>query len=362
MSGHPPRRRLHLHVGLPKTGTTFLQGCLPCNRGWFAERGFDLAPLSDAKGAHHALAWRLRDEGAEAAAAVLRGAAREAAPGRALIASSEVFAGVMTDAERARAFAAALAPDFETWIHITLRRQDQLRESAYAEVARLGARLGPPDPAPAPDGPPMDGLYRNPALERRLEIFADAFGEAALRVTVYHDARRRDPLATFCGQLGLEPPETPVLPERFRNDSMPRRKTLVIAPFKKDDRRHARMVMEAVQASARIETDAIKPLLSPAARRGIVEASREENRRILERWGPMVDGEWLLEAPADEPDWVPAAPPRASDYLSLWLDLMRASLGGGNRRRWPGRLRDAAALTVLTIGAARKARRDRREG
>ena len=354
------RRPLHLHVGLPKTGTTYLQGCLLALRGWFAERGYDLAPMSDGMGAHHPLAFLLRDAGAQAAAAVLRAAAAQAPPGRGLVASSEVFSGVMTDPALARAFAAALAPDFDVTVHVTLRRPDRLRESAYAEMARFHARLGPPDPAPQLTGTPAaDGLYRNASMGWRLNVFAEAFGEDALRVSVYHDVRRRDPLAAFCAGLGLEAPPPPELSARHRNDALPRRKTLMIAAFRKTRRRCKRMVFEALRDSPRIADDGIKTLLSPAARRAIVEAEREDNRGILARWGPVEDGGWLLEPPEEEPGWFPAASPRMSEFAGLWLDLMRAALGSAGRRPL-GRLRDAVELTELTIGAARKSRRDHR--
>lgn len=350
------KRRLHLHVGLPKTGTTYLQGCLKLNGDWLAEQGFVCAPMADDNGAHHPLARLLGSDGPEAVAAVLDEAAAREAPSRAFVASSEIFCGELTNADMARDLADALAPGFDTVIHITLRRQDHLRESAYAEVARLGARLPPPRPEARPAAREMDGLYENPALETRLAILEQAFGRDAVRVAVYHDAQRRDPFALFCSQLGIEPPRSTRQPPRARNDSLPRRKTLLIAPFEKAQRRYARLVHHAVRDSRCIQTDAPKAILSPDRRRAIVEAMHEENARIVARYAP-IDGDWLLQLPTDEPDWFPAAPPRRSEYLGLWVDLMRAALGDG-ARSLPGRVKDAIVLSVLTFRAARQARRD----
>ena len=42
----PTSRRLYVHIGLPKTGTSFLQAALLHNREVLAEQGLDLVPVS----------------------------------------------------------------------------------------------------------------------------------------------------------------------------------------------------------------------------------------------------------------------------------------------------------------------------
>ena len=40
----PTSRRLYVHIGLPKTGTSFLQAAVLHNRAVLAEQGLDLVP------------------------------------------------------------------------------------------------------------------------------------------------------------------------------------------------------------------------------------------------------------------------------------------------------------------------------
>lgn len=343
-----PRRELFLHLGLPKTGTTYLQKCLALNRDWFAAQGFAMGPLQNANGAHHELAWRFRDEGPEAFAETLR-----RAPGDRLIVSSEVFDDLLLEPGTAETLARALAPDFAAVAIAVLRRQDLLKESAYAEVAKLHRRMGPlrAEPDPALAGRPS--VFDDPDLDARLAALEAAFGPGAVRVAVYRDDRRRDPLEQFCGLLGLAPPAAPRRPEGRANESLPRRKTQLLAPFDKSDPRLARAVFDAVSRNRRIAVDAPKFLLSPAERRAVAARHLEGNRRLVARHAPE-DGDWLLTLPPDEPDWFPAAPPRLAEYLRIWAALMRATLR--DRGRGLGaRLRDARALTAMTAAAARDA-------
>lgn len=339
------RRELHLHVGLHKTGTTFLQKCLDLNRAEIEAQGFTLAPMQDADGAHHPLARKLRDEGPEAMAAVLR-----AARGRRLVASSEVFCEVMNRPEPARALQAALAPDFDVTIHLVLRRQDFLKESGYAEVTKFAPR-----PAPIrvePDATKRDevSFADNPDLDRLVSFMADAFGPANIRLAVYDDAVRRDPLAQFCGLLGMSL-ENPVHAERL-NESLSRRRTLFLSHMRKPDLRLAWFAFPVIARTRFIEDDGCKFLLSPPQRRAVVERYLDGNRRILARYAPE-GGEVLLELPPDDPAWFPPAPIRLTEFMGVAFDLMDACLAKRNWRRGRrGRVRDAIVLAALCAEAA----------
>lgn len=346
------RRELHLHVGLNKTGTTYLQKCLDLNRDWFAVQDFEMGPGQNANGAHHELAWLAQDAGAEALADVLR-----QARGDRLLVSSEAFADLLVRPDAAAALHAALAPAFDVTLYVVLRRQDFLKESAYAEVVKTTRRLGPlrvePDPALAG----RLSLFDDPDLDRRLGIMEGLFGRANVRVGVYHDGLRRDPLAQFCALLGVGPaPEA--RPEKEFNVSLPRRKTMLLANFRKDDPQLAAEILAAARRSRRIAVDAPKFLLSPADRRRLVERYREGNRRILERHAPE-DGAWLLEPPPDDPAWFPAAPIRPAEFAAFGASLVRGAL------RRPGRplgarLRAAARFASAAAEAAWHARRTAR--
>lgn len=342
-------RELHLHVGMHKTGTTFLQKCLDLNRAALEAQGFTLAPMQDVNGAHHPLAWKLRDEGPEAMAAVLR-----AAEGRRLIAASEVFCEVMTRPEPARALAAVLAPHFDVTIHLVLRRQDFLKESGYAEAMKFS-----PHPASIrvePDEAKMDDVTfdDNPDIDRLVGFMAEAFGPGNIRLAIYDDAVRRDPLTQFCGLLGISL-ENPVRPERL-NESLSRRRTLFLSHMRKPELRLAWFAFPVIARSRFIDDDDCKFLLSPAQRRAVVARYLDGNRRIVERYAPE-GGEVLLEAPPDDPAWFPPAPIRLTEFLGVAFDLMDACLAKRNWRRGRrGRVRDALVLGALCVEAAIRAR------
>ena len=59
-------RRLYLHVGLHKTGTSFLQRLLLENRELFAAAGLGLGPFQDPSGSHHPIVEAIEAEGPEA--------------------------------------------------------------------------------------------------------------------------------------------------------------------------------------------------------------------------------------------------------------------------------------------------------
>lgn len=349
MSGAATKRELHLHVGLPKTGTTYLQQCLALNKEWFAAQGIAMGPRQDRNGAHHDLAWLFRDSGPEALAEELR-----SAPGRRLLVSSEVFGDLLPLGDAAVRLQAAMAPHFDVTVHITLRRQDFLKESAFAEVVKLDLRAAPPQAEPDPAFAGQLRLWDDPDLDRRLTILENAFGYDALRVSVHRDRAARDPVDRLCRELDLDgtPPRRP---EGYGNESLPRRKTLFLSHVAKGDRDLAVEVLATVHASRRIATDASKFLLSPMQRRAVLQRYLEGNRRIVTRHAPQ-DGDWLLELPAEDPDWFPAAPIRRSEFLVVGAGLVWRAL---RDRRLPTlvRFRRAEALAALIFDAMRHARR-----
>ena len=89
-------RRLYLHVGLHKTGTSYLQRLLFENRGLLAEAGLGLGPFQDpASGSHHPILAAIEREGPEA---VFARAAET--PGERLLISAEELSQEMHEPAR----------------------------------------------------------------------------------------------------------------------------------------------------------------------------------------------------------------------------------------------------------------------
>lgn len=125
--------KLLVHIGLHKTGSTWLQHLLNRNHDPLAEAGFWYAPQEHYPAHHHA-AWRLLlGDGQPLAEMVL--AARRAAC-HTLILSSEDLEGVLHDPRGAEAIAAT-ARDCGIraveW-HVVLRAPDQVLASLFAQL------------------------------------------------------------------------------------------------------------------------------------------------------------------------------------------------------------------------------------
>lgn len=84
-------RRLVLHVGYPKTGTTTIQHVLESNRRWLARQGVTYAAFADCGASHNRYALRLGEASDADLPALRREIAEQGAPGTTLVVSAEDF-------------------------------------------------------------------------------------------------------------------------------------------------------------------------------------------------------------------------------------------------------------------------------
>lgn len=143
-----PERRVFLHVGAPKTGTTFLQRVLWTNRETLADQGVDV-PGAD-RGEHYRAAYDLRAVPAapadpkrpipewEGAWDRLAAAVRESPRAVAAISDERLAAATPEEAERA---VAGLAPA-ELHVVYTAREFVGLLPAAWQEFVKNGFSLG----------------------------------------------------------------------------------------------------------------------------------------------------------------------------------------------------------------------------
>src|SRR5690554_2324079 len=112
-------RELYLHIGLHKTGTSYLQKLFLKNRDLLRESGLGLAPyMNPVTGTHHPIIAEIERQGAEK---VFEAVAQ--APGERILLSAEELCVVMEDPVAAAAIRDAAARHFRTRIVIFLRRQ-----------------------------------------------------------------------------------------------------------------------------------------------------------------------------------------------------------------------------------------------
>ena len=205
-------RRLFLHIGAHKAGTTALQESLSHGRAQLESLGLSYVttPLlvhlhsflePQAPAAHVPQGFTVRDPAALATAL-------SSAPLANVVASSENFS-FLFQPEPIAGLERALRPHFdEIRILSYLRRQDRHAVSHHQEGARPRRRaegdLWGHAPNALPDPSPAQDLYLD--YDRRLGLWADVFGPDCLDLRVYDRKRLRqgDILADFLALIGLD--------------------------------------------------------------------------------------------------------------------------------------------------------------
>jgi hypothetical protein len=212
---------LTLHIGLPKTGTTYVQGWLQARRAALAELGVWVPArpifahrlacefIADARRAARADVVHIRGTEYGAAFEDLARGLRNARFNHAILSSEYFFEAQPGDVAALR----DAAPDLAIRIVAFLRRQDRIIESGYnQEVKAMGAtsRIGAP------------------AYQKKLdwlllfESWAAVFGEANVALVNFDLAGRAGGvLAEFCRAARLPPDLAVDADDRMRNESLP---------------------------------------------------------------------------------------------------------------------------------------------
>ena len=352
-------RRLYLHVGLHKTGTSSLQRLLLENRAALAAAGVGLAPFQDPRnGSHHPILAALERDGAEAVFARVA-----AAPGERLLLSAEELSQEMNNRpDHLAALAAAAGRRFETHVVVFLRRQDFLKESVYAEAVK-GWYCGT-----IADDDHYD--FDHASRLARLEA---AFGAGRLHVALYRDPGPNDIVGDLFAAVGAPVDPGSLKPVPRTNVSMARRKTLFLGQMPKpeaarDDataRVAAYFVARVLAGSAAVADDGGRFLLSPAGRHALVAAHLEGNRAIVARHG-LADPGGFLALPEPGEAWAPPAPITAAEVAAVRRACLVACLRRHRRnplaaarlaaqvnallRPMPRRLAAAAATAEVLAG------------
>ena len=314
-------RRLYLHVGLHKTGTSFLQRLALENRALLAEAGLGLGPFQDASGSHHPIVEAIDRDGPEA---VLDRVAE--AQGQRLMISAEELSSRLLEPSYAAALAAAAARHFEPHLVIFLRRQDFLKESAFAEIVKDWYWGDIRDD----DHYHLDHAGRVAALEA-------AFGRGRVRVALYRDPGPNDIVADLLALTGTAVDRARLRPIAPRNVSMHRRKTLFLAGMPKPagatadprDRVAPRFLARVVADSDAIADDGGRFLMSPSERHALVAAHLDGNRALTDRLG-IADPGPFLELPDPDAPWTPPAPIAPREVAAVRRAALAACLRGRN--------------------------------
>lgn len=354
-----------LHIGLPKTGTTYIQTVLYKNRDLLREHGVGFGPHLDPKtGSHFPFFVRaLQKQGLEQVFAEI--AAR---PEERILVSSEDICHLMRspspqggDRLWAHDIRDAAKGLFDLRIIVFVRRQDHLRESSFFQAVRRHYSGS------------IDGYHhivRNYIYDHdvRLRQLEEVFGRENIRLGINQDGEKRDVVADFLNLMDLDIAGQLDRDVEPQNTSMHRRKILFLSQIPKSRQRVAGLISRVVGRWDDIADDGGRYLLSPEQRRDLALEYRDSNRSVAARYG-IDDPGPFTGLPDPEPDWFAPEPvsraetaavfrrtiagcwrdfsPARAAKLSLEVAAVFASLpwrGAGsarNRRNAPPRPRDA---------------------
>lgn len=343
-------RQLFLHVGLHKTGTSYLQRLLLQNRGLFAEAGLGLGPYQNlVTGSHHPILEALdRPGGPEAVFA----RAAEAPGARLLISSEGLSHEIHEKPGYLEALHAAASRHFEPHLVIFLRRQDVLKESVYAEAVKgwLEASIQEDDHYP----------YDHAARIDRLEA---VFGPERVHVALYRDPGPNDILGDLLAATGTEIDRGRLKPVPPQNVSTHRRNSLFLGQMPKPrnaesdaaDRIAPHFIARVLASSEAIADDGVRYLLSPRERHALVAAHVEGNRALVARRGLADPGAFVALPDPDAP-WTPPAPISAAEVAAVWRECRAACFR--SRRNPFAAARMAARVARLIRPVARRIARE----
>lgn len=310
-------RDLHLHIGLHKTGTSYIQKLFLENRDLLAAEGLGLGPRQHPEtGSHHAVVMALRD--GEAARVFAETAA---CPGERILISAEEISSEILDRTTAEAWRDAARAHFNVRVVIFLRRQDHLKESVFAEIVKAWYA-----------GSIQEDTHYDYDHDARMTFLEAVFGRENLTVLVYRDPGPNDIAGDLLRAMGmtLDPARLARVPAQ--NVAMHRRKTLFLAGLPKHPRAIAdpqtrflaRFVSNVVAGSQAVADDGIRFFLSPEERRALVAAHQAGNRAVVARYG-IADAGAFTDLPAPDPAWAPPAPITRPEILGVWRDAIRAA-------------------------------------
>lgn len=301
------KRRLILHIGSHKTGTSYLQKLFLFNRDVLATESVGLAePPDPVTGDHHRLASFLR-QGRPGDGSFLAGL--EVAEDCVLVTSEELLSYFMLFPRGGRRrIADKLEPRFDVSVILFLRRQDYLKESVFAEVASTWYQ-----------GDIRDENHYYYDFWAVVDRVVDTFGAQALKIGIYRDDRPQDIAADFLALCGLERLAGRMRPIPRERVSLDRRAVALLAMCPKQDPALVARIRQA--ATACLPPDSCKFMLSPSERRAFLEQYIDSNRRVARAFCP--DAEDYLtgkEQPVPD-DWSPVSPFTPAEVAALLTTL-----------------------------------------
>jgi hypothetical protein len=301
------RKRIFIHIGTHKTGTSAIQNFLFRNREALSEKGF-FYPLPGNKPGHHPIAGEFRPSSPKK---YLRKKMKTLSYIQEIhthnldtsILSAEGLTSRGTDVRKLREI---IPGDLDVKIIIYLRRQDERLESGYNQIVKGSTRSTKKflDSGSIPNKKYILDYYEI------LTPWRDEFGQENIIVRVYEKEQLpHGIIVDFCSVIGLEPDHKFKISEVTINPSLEWDIIEIIRlcneKYKGDMKFHNWLVMN-LERIKRGETKGNQHLLSPQQRRDLIEEYAESNAKVAREYLGREDGR-LFYAPLPKPDepWQP---------------------------------------------------------
>ena len=311
-------RTLYLHIGLPKTGTSYLQRMLALNAQVLLDAGIGVGPYIDPiDGDSRAMRGVIRGQGLGAAMAALA-----ASPGDDLVVSSEHLSVAMRDRSFAEALRDAARRHFASKIVVFLRRQDRLKESLFSQEVKTWYT-----------GDIQNEDSFDYDLDRQVADLEAVFGRENVIVLIYGSPGARDILAAFLSAIGAQVPRAALQELGKQNVSLHRRKVLMLSRVPKPDptvQDLSFLMTRVVTMTTAVADDGIRYLMSPRERHDLVARHIDGNRALVARHGIRDAGDFV-ELPEPDAAWAPPAPITWAEFLAVSAQAFGRCLALRNR-------------------------------
>jgi hypothetical protein len=332
------KRELWLHIGLPKTGTTYIQRFMYVNRVALEQAGLWLGPyLTDPTGESAPFRAAVAQKGIAAVCAALA-----SGPEGPVLISSEQLSDMLEKPDFAHALRDAAAAHFAALrLVIFLRRQDFLKESLYSQVVKNWFA-----------GCILEETHYNYDHDGRLRHLEKVLGQQCVLPLLYRDDVRTDPAAALFAAMGLTPDPSLLNPVGRQNESLHRRKVMYLSRVPKPDpaiQDLAHFMTRVVQASDVIADDGGRFLMSPQERRDLVARHLDGNRAVVARYG-IADPGSFVELPDPAAAWTAPMPLQPSELRGTRRAAFATALFHTRGRHSLRMLRRVAGMRLVPPG------------
>lgn len=316
-------RKLFVHCGVHRTGTTLIQSYLAKNRDAFAKAGI-IYPFDEES--HQFLVGKIRRGELDPKALVELIGSIPASDGASILLSGEDFCGI-----ESRDWLKALASSFETRVIFYMRRQDLWMNSWYNQNIKW------------PWDRRTDHLSPHEFLEliseyfwldyaKTLDRFSASVGRENLLLGVVEKAQVRDVVPDFLKKIGIEPESAPAIENGKSNESIPPLATEVLRHLdllSLQPRERYQLICKITELTNRIAPHQSMMVFSPDERRAILARFVASNAAVARNYFGRADGRLFLDPDISDSDPYTHAelPPPDELLRAVVAPLLRSTIG-----------------------------------